>query len=992
MFGFLKRLFNSRPSEEPEIDPESVVNEQWQADFSREDEPARPSRVRFSIASENLYRAYLSKGALCLGIKKAGCIAWTENMFFRYQDLYMKGHFVLDPQGGYAAAGFSFRMVDDFTYYMALVSSVGYFRLDLVRNNVPMTLAGWTEASGIKDISDAPFEFDLELVTFGPKIMLAINGFWSGTWDDPSISEGRIAFAAASYEGEAFASQKTAAALMAPKVSVPQGEFIALAKLVEFRLDSRIEEVEKSFNKLEDSALPDSRIRLAETFTALGLANPALIQLRKAWETRIVLSKELDHAEDKVILAAIQTEGLMRTTKELLLGAKLAMVMELWDEAEEYIGALKGEEAAQEARNMKASLFYSRRHYTDLIQWAVTVTKPDTKEKPAAQHSETKKPQKKRSYDNVKLDFKKLDKLFADPSAFYILLGNSFFNTGNYQKAAEVYDHSFELDPKNGIAAKNAGAAYEILNKKDQPAQKEKALDRYLKAGRIFLADNRYEELGLLIPKFRLLGGTNCEARALIGKWAFGIDDWKTAGEELDAAEKLRKTGGKGKLKHGSEDPALYFLQALLLVREGRRQDAQPLFEKAVKCAPDYLLFRFRRAENRFLLNNDSDDPKLAADLEAALKIKKEEEPETYGWVHNFAAHVALSKGDVEKARVHMENAAAVLGEIPAIRVNRAVSLYLQGLEADALNVLESKPEEDPEGLMANCAGNLLVRSRRFEEADAKYLRALAVAPFNAQYRYNRGACLIELGRYGEADDVLTTNSRTRNFSTETNPDMLELIAFVAAKKGEYKRAETASRAALKINPHHAPSLLQLGWIRAFAGRWDEVTEMLDHLDTLELNKDATRGRDDLRKWMWEALYKIVSCASCKREWEVERNPPQLPANFKLLAMPPDDMPAGTCPGCGNTYCVGCRKEALDESGRFVCPDCGKTLKLTDEGIKAMLNDWAHKNLKKKPKKTEEAPAEETAIEETAIEETATEETAMEETPAPDAPEANGKE
>jgi len=59
-------------------------------------------------------------------------------------------------------------------------------------------------------------------------------------------------------------------------------------------------------------------------------------------------------------------------------------------------------------------------------------------------------------------------------------------------------------------------------------------------------------------------------------------------------------------------------------------------------------------------------------------------------------------------------------------------------------------------------------------------------------------------------------------------------------------------------------------------------------------------------------------------------------------------MPAGTCPGCGKTYCVGCRKDVLDDSGRFVCPDCGKTLKLTDDGLKNLLSNWAKKNLRKK--------------------------------------------
>ena len=927
MFGFLKRLFGPRRSlgfgrsRDRFADTDEIVQEQWRPDFSREDSPGKPPHVRFSITAENSYRAYLFNNALCLGVKKTGCIAWTENPYFRYQDLDMKGRFRLDPKGAYAACGFLFRIVDDRTYYMALVSNRGYFRLDLIRNSVPLTLAGWTEAPGLIDSKGNPIEGELRIITYGSKILLSINGSWAGAWDDSSIPAGRIAFAAASYE-------ETPA-----NVPAVREEFTALAELVEFSLDSNIENVEKNYEKQEKQYSPDSRVRLAETFTAMGRADSALALLHQAWDYRKNMYNELSNAEDGVILAAIQAEDPARPVKELLLGAKLALALELWKEAEEYIEeALETKSCRQEAMDLKAALLYSRSRYDDLIKLAG--------ESPFGMENQ-----------------------FADPGAFFNLLGHCYFNKRDYLKAAEAYDHAFELNQKNGFTAKNAAAAYELSEKADL---KEKVPDRYLKAGRAFLADNDYKELGLIVPKLRLLGGDNWEGRALTGKWAFGIENWITAHEELEIAEQLRKS------KKGTRpDPAIYFLQALLLVRGGKRREAAPLFEKAVKYESDYPLFRFRMAENRFLLNNNPDDPQLASDLETALKVK--EDDQSFGWIHNFAAQVALSKGDMEKARVHLDKA-AVLGEVPAVRVNRAVFLYLQGNEQEALALLESKPDEDPEGLMANCAGNLLVRSRRFEEADLWYRRALAVAPFNIQYRCNRGSCLIEMGRYGEADDVLTVDSRSKSFSPETSSDMLELIAFIAVKKGEHKRAEAALRASLKINPNHIKSLLQLGWNRAFANQWEEVEEILGKLDELELNEEAKKGYDDLEKWMIEALYKIVSCASCNREWQVERNP-KAQASQRIYGMPPDDMPAGACPACGKTYCVGCRKDALDDSGRFVCPDCGKTLKLADNGLKALINEWAGKNLKKKRGKKEEEPAkEEVAKEEAAAEETTQEE------------------
>jgi predicted RNA-binding Zn-ribbon protein involved in translation (DUF1610 family) len=57
--------------------------------------------------------------------------------------------------------------------------------------------------------------------------------------------------------------------------------------------------------------------------------------------------------------------------------------------------------------------------------------------------------------------------------------------------------------------------------------------------------------------------------------------------------------------------------------------------------------------------------------------------------------------------------------------------------------------------------------------------------------------------------------------------------------------------------------------------------------------------------------------------------------------MPPDELPAGTCPDCGKTFCIGCAKHLTDDSGRFLCPLCGQSLKLSDDGLKKLVHDWA---------------------------------------------------
>jgi tetratricopeptide (TPR) repeat protein len=518
-------------------------------------------------------------------------------------------------------------------------------------------------------------------------------------------------------------------------------------------------------------------------------------------------------------------------------------------------------------------------------------------------------------------------------------LGHALWNAGDYEGAAAVYDRAFELESVNGLPAKNAANAYELLGRGDE------ALDRYLKSGRAFLGTDNYQDLGVLIPKLLALGPDNWEAHGLAGKWAYGIEDWALADAEFKKSEDLRKTVRPKPPK----DPAVSFLRALLLIREGKRRAGLPLLEEAARLAEDYGLFYFRLAENRFLLDNDAADPQLIADLETALQLLSAEAAAssdgTLGWANNLAAQAALSRGDLDAAAGYLEKAAAILGEVPAIRVNRGIYQYLRGSVDEALKILDSGRADDPDGLMANCAGNLLVKAGQYERADEYYQKAITIAPGNTEFICNRASCLIELGYYGEADTILT-----RTHTQDPSPEVLELISYVALKKGEFSRAESACRQALETDAGHVPSLLSLGWIYSSAGRWDEAGEILSRLEALDLKGDAVTRRAELGERLQDGLTRLIECASCGRSWRVPRIAAPVPP-IRLFAMPPDDIPAGSCPECGKVYCIGCAKQHLDADGRFICPTCGRTLKLVSDGLKKIVYDWAAASLPKTPRK-----------------------------------------
>jgi Flp pilus assembly protein TadD len=305
------------------------------------------------------------------------------------------------------------------------------------------------------------------------------------------------------------------------------------------------------------------------------------------------------------------------------------------------------------------------------------------------------------------------------------------------------------------------------------------------------------------------------------------------------------------------------------------------------------------------------------------------------GWINNFAAQLCLWRGDLEAASIYLGHAEKVLGRLPAIRVNRAVLLSLRGELKEALKILEAEKADDSGGMMVNCAGNLLVKAGRYDEADEQYRKALSIAPGNSEYLYNRASCLIEMGLYSEADDILAGLHEAA-----PSPAVLELISYVASQKGEYPRAEAACRSALEMDPQRATTLFSLGRLLVTLGRHGEAGEILRRLDGLKLSGENIARREEFRGRLEQLLYTEIPCASCGRNWKVPKDPPSIPA-MRLYAMPPDDLPAGSCPQCGKTYCIGCAKEHLDQHERFICPNCNTPLKLINEGLKKLVYDWA---------------------------------------------------
>jgi len=527
----------------------------------------------FDIKPESSYNAYLSNGSLEMGMKKSNCIAWMDIPNRSYWDHIIEAGFRLDSLGGYAAAGIIFRVMDEENYYLSLVSSKGYFRLDVVTNNSPRTLIAWTEISDFDGTN-----IKLNMIAYGASLVFLINDKWVGEVIDDSVESGQLGFALASYnvhnashnalhnvenndpqqkntekqeEDEIQYSESTSN-------SINPNEYTCKVNIDYISIDTRFKVIEEKYKKWTDDQTIDanSRLRLAETYVVMGNYTKALEQINKAWKRR-----------DETVRSVAATDAEVRTLKELQLAAQLSFYLGQYEEAEKYF---------------------------DLIIEQF----PNSAETKLACLEKMKMLNEQEKFKEIKNFVIKHSKKIKKNIDYYTILGRCFWELKDYINSAAAWNKAYENEKGNGVYAVNAANALEIAGKKDE------AVLRFMDAGRIFLNEGNDAELAVMIPRLSYLGKKNWEARALVGKWAYSLEDYDKCAKEFTAADKLRKA----QKPIPKEDPAMLYLWGLTCYLRGNNQKASikqaiRMLEKAVKLAPDYELFNIRLEEFKTALS-----------------------------------------------------------------------------------------------------------------------------------------------------------------------------------------------------------------------------------------------------------------------------------------------------------------------------------------------------------------------------------------------------
>ena len=203
------------------------------------------------------------------------------------------------------------------------------------------------------------------------------------------------------------------------------------------------------------------------------------------------------------------------------------------------------------------------------------------------------------------------------------LWGNVEYGLGNIEEAVEKYDRAVAVDPETAIFPINAGRCYARLG------NMEAALGCYINAARLLFRQEAFDDLAYVLRDVTAIEPENPDALAI--RWKVYFQQ-----EKFSEAEAVFS----GLIERQTADASIFYLTALLRVRENDRSKALELFTRAVELEDDYYLYWFKRAETEFALGMD---PAYA--LERALQCKPEDP-----WVFNFAGLLQMEEGNISEA------------------------------------------------------------------------------------------------------------------------------------------------------------------------------------------------------------------------------------------------------------------------------------------------------------------------------------------------------
>ncbi|HOE08455.1 MAG TPA: hypothetical protein PLV89_06215, partial [Treponemataceae bacterium] len=429
-----------------------------------------------------------------------------------------------------------------------------------------------------------------------------------------------------------------------------------------------------------------------------------------------------------------------------------------------------------------------------------------------------------------------------------------------------------------------------------------------------------------------------------------GIED-EIIGKKLNPGQKASLLAARGKKAYLEEniEEAKEQLEKYL-AKKGLQKDKEALFALSLIYFDEGALEEAEALLLKITADGDATASYYRTLAECSAKLNKKEEALFFtdkalsldpadGWALYLKAVILHEQGETERAFEAVYASLSVLNEELHVLNLYAKLMKEKGKLDDVLSILDAVSYHSGNGLSyrtdaLHLCANFYTEAGRFEEAQLRYKKALALSPKDVSLICDYAELCLMMDRVNEADSLASAV-----FDTNAPVKLYEIIASIAVKKGEPSRAEITLRQGLDDYRNsvfdYCTLLINLAHLYLNSNKIEPAKEIITELTSLE-KSDRTQ---DIEREFTAKTSREIHCALCSRSWLVPLALGSIDP-MRLTAQPPSDLPAGNCPICGRVYCIGCVEHTLSDDGRFSCPECRTSLKIQDKGIFYILNKW----------------------------------------------------
>ena len=400
-------------------------------------------------------------------------------------------------------------------------------------------------------------------------------------------------------------------------------------------------------------------------------------------------------------------------------------------------------------------------------------------------------------------------KLHPSNVAGYNLLGIIYSGERDNKHAREAFEHALDLDPRSPRTHNNLGNLY-AAEEKLELAEKEfkTALgldpanqDGHFNLGIVLMARGHAAEA---IPHFQHVDSANGAARMNLTR------AYLQAGRKAEGLKLADDISARSK-----DDVQAHFTLGILLASEKQYPAAQRELEKANALKPETFEILYNLGQTYLRANDYS---KAEAALNHALQ-RKPDSPETL----YLLAQVYSDQSKVVDALDLLVRANKLAPQNSDIIFLLARVSMSQNYFEDAIPLLESGLKVAPERADLRAAlGESYFMSGKTEKAVDEFKKLIAVDRSARSYAF-MGLSYRHLGRFDEARKYFQEGLKL----DPHNASCLFNMGFIHERQGEHAAAEQMFVEVLKQNPDFPEALLELANLRIAEKKFDQAVELL---------------------------------------------------------------------------------------------------------------------------------------------------------------------